>query len=132
MNTSIVNIKTGHPAIRIKLGKEMSINKKVLHALGNPANILFWWSRNKRILFIGDAHEITPLSFHVNDYYYTTKTGFKIEKSKLIQTILKIADWRSDVIYAVKGEYTAELNMVAFKFDDAVELEVETKVDSKA
>jgi hypothetical protein len=126
-NTSIINIKIKHPAIRIKCGKEMSINKMVLHALNNPENIHFWWSKSKRVLLISSALETTPLSFNINDHYYKTKAGFKIEKRQFIQTVIKIMDWRRDMIYAVMGEYIAELNMVAFKLDDAVKLEVDSE-----
>ena len=124
MNTSVLNIKSHHLRIRVRLGKKMSINKKVFHALDDPKYIQFWWSKSQKVILIGEAPEKTSLSFVVNDNYYDKKTGFKIEKNKFIQTIMKLSEWRSDMIYTVTGEYISELNMVAFKLDNAVELKV--------
>ena len=124
MNTSTLNININRPAIRVKRGRWMSINKRVLYALGNPANILFWWSESSRVLLIGDSPEKTPLSIKINECYYNTKNGFQIEKSNFIQTIMRVTGWHNNMIYAVKGEYIAELNMVAFKVDDAVGVEI--------
>ena len=130
MSISVLNIKSNQPGIRVRLGKEMSINKRVLHALGDPDRLLFWWSESQKVLLIGEAFEATPLSIKVSNRYYDTKTGFKIEKRKFIQTIIKIAGWRQDMIYTVTGEYISELNMVAFKFDDAEGMKVKVGVDS--
>ena len=130
MNTSILNINTSHPAIRIKLGKAMSINKNVLHVLGNPNNIHFWWSKSERILLIGVAQGKAPLSHEVSDIYYKTRTGFKIRKSNFLQAVMKITGWRQNMIYTVTGEYIAELNMVAFKISDARVLEVESEMET--
>lgn len=126
MNTSSLNINTRHPAIRISLGKRMSINKRVLYALGNPENIHFWWGKSNRVLLIGDARKKTPMSIKIDDCYYNTKNGLKIENRKFVQTIINIAGLCDDIIYIVKGEYILELNMVAFKLEDAVELEAES------
>jgi len=134
MSMSVLNIKSNHPGIRVRLGKEMSINKKVLHTLGDPDKLLFWWSESERALLIGIACDETPLTIKVNNRYYDTKTGLRIEKSNFVQTIIKIAGWRQDMIYTVMGEYISELNMVAFKLDDAECMEVspKAKVDSDA
>lgn len=130
MSKSTLTIRSGKPAFRIKLGREMSINKKVLYALGNPVNINFWWSESQRVMLISGATEKSPLSFSISDRFYTTKSGFKIEKSKFMQTIMKIADWRRDMIYTVTGEYLPELGMVAFKLDDAEEIEIKPEQEA--
>ena len=129
MNDSTLTIKTSRPALRVKRGKEMSINRKALYALGTPENILFWWSESQRVLLIGVAPEEAHLSFKISDRYYNTKTGFRIEKSNFLQVFLKIAGWHHDMVYAVTGEYISYLNMVAFRLDDAVELGAEAGTD---
>lgn len=132
MDTSILNIKTNHPAIRIKLGEEMSINKKVLHALGDPENIHFWWSDSQRVLLISDATQKTLLSFKINERYYNTKTGFKIGNLKFMQTIMNITGWSHDMIYTVTGEFISAVNMVAFKISDADEMKIESGSEADA
>jgi hypothetical protein len=106
----------------------MSINKKVFYALGNPEYIHFWWSESQKVLLISEAPENNPLSIKIKDCYYTTKNGFKIERNNFVQVIMKIAGWRPDIIYAVTGEYIVELDMVAFKLNNAEELEVEPEM----
>jgi len=118
-----MTININQPAIRIKMGRCMSINKKALYALSNPENILFWWSKSSRVLLISTTLKETPLSIKINECYYNTKSGLRIEKSKLIHTIMKITGWRTDMIYVIIGEYIAELDMIAFKVDNAIELE---------
>jgi len=123
--SSNLHIRTNRPAIRLRLGKELTINKKVLYTLNNPKHIQFWWSESEKVLLIGGVTEKTPLSFKINDCYYSTKNGLRFEKRQLIQTIMNVADWRSDTVYAVDGKYIAELDMVAFKISDAMELQIE-------
>ena len=114
-----LTIQLNQPAFRIKLGKEMSINKKVLRTLGNPEHILFWWNKSKRVLFIGTSLDETPLSFRIGPSYYNSRTIFKIRKRRFIQELMKLSKWQYNMIYAVCGEYISELNMVAFKLDKA-------------
>ena len=125
--SSNLHIKANRSAIRLRLGKDLAVNKKVLYALNNPKHIHFWWSESEKVLLIGKAAEKTPLSFKINDCYYTTKNGLRFEKRQLIQTIMNIADWRSDTVYAVDGKYIAEIDMVAFKLTEAMELQIETE-----
>ena len=125
MTDSTPTIRTNRPALRVKQGKEMSINKRVLHALGDPQYIHFWWSDSNKILLIGAAPEESPLSLKINERYYSTKTGFKIEKGIFVHKIMKIAGWHHDAIYTVVGEYISYLDMVAFNLSTAVELEME-------
>jgi len=125
--SSNLHIKANRPAIRLRLGKDLAVNKKVLYALNNPKHILFWWSESEKVLLIAAAAEKTPLSFNINDCYYTTKNGLRFEKKQLIETIMKIADWRSDTVYVVDGKYIEELDMVAFKLSEAMELKIETE-----
>lgn len=108
--------------IRFKLGAEISINKKVLLTLDSPCNIHFWWSMSKRILFIGDALEHTPEAIKVNKCYYESRNSFKIYKKQFIKTIMSITGWRNNMVYVTAGEYISDMNMVAFKIDDAEEL----------
>ena len=117
-------IRTSQPAIRLKLGEEMSINRKVLYALSNPEHICFWWSESHRILFISAVEEETPLSFKVNKRYYTTKTGYKVGRREFLQAVMSIAGWNSKMICAAVGEYIPDLDMVAFKLDDAEIMEI--------
>lgn len=119
MKAQVSNISKNYPAIRLKLGKRMSMNKKLFHELGNPANIHFWWGQSQRVLLIGSASGKTPFSFEINERYYAKRSSFKIDNSKLMQAVMKITDWRSDMIYVIYGEYISELGMVAFKLDDA-------------
>jgi len=120
------------PAIRLKLGLEMPISRKVLTCIGRPPHIHFWWSEPQRVLFIGAATEETPLSFKVWKRYYETRAGFKIRNVQFLQTIMKIAGWDENMICAVKGEYIPKLNMMAFRLDDADIMDVnsEAEVDS--
>jgi hypothetical protein len=109
----------------VKQGKEMSINKRVLHALGDPQYIHFWWCEANRILLIGGAPEESLLTFKISDRYYNTKTGFKIGNSIFIKRIMNITGWHGDAIYTVIGKYISQLNMVSFNLNNAVELELE-------
>jgi len=122
-NTSVM--KTHFPALRFKMGKDMSINKKVLRALGNPDHILFWWNESERVLLIGRALEKTSLSFWISDRYYNTRTCYKIKQHVFLRAIMKLAGWKCDMTYGVIGEFISELDMVAFKLDDAVKMDVE-------
>jgi len=114
------------PAIRMKFGTELSINKKVLYALDNPRYIHFWWSESRRVLLIGAVAEETPLSFEIKDRYYETRSGFKLKKPLFLQAIMSVADWHENMICAVKGKFIPELGMVAFMLDDAKEIEIES------
>jgi hypothetical protein len=113
------HIRTAQPAIRMKLGEEMSINRKVLYALGNPQHICFWWSSSRRVLFIGAVTEENPQSLKVSNSYYTSKSGFKLEKVQFLRAVMDIADWNKNMICVVHGEYIADLDMVAFRLDNA-------------
>ena len=124
IGATVPYIRTNQTAIRMKLGHEMSINKKVLYALGNPQYINFWWGEAQRVLLIGAAMEDTPLSFRIKERYYKSKTGFKIENSQFLKAIMKLADWNENMICAVKGEFVPDFNMVAFKLDEAEEKDV--------
>jgi len=117
-------IRVSDPAIRIKFGTEMAINRKVLYALGSPRHIHFWWSESHRVLLIGAIAEETPLSFRVRERFYTARTGFKIENRPFLREIMRIAGWHKDMICAVKGTFIPELGMVAFKLDEADEMEI--------
>ena len=116
------------PAFRMKLGREVSINKKALYALGCPEHILFWWNKSQRVLLIGVSPKETPLSFKISANYYNSKTMFKIRKHQFIKNLLKVAKWHRNAIYAVIGEYISELNMVAFRLDNAEILEFGSKI----
>jgi len=120
------------PAIRLKLGAEMPISRKVLISIGKPPYIQFWWSESQRVLFIGAATEEALLSFKVQKRYYETRSGFKIRNIQFIQTIMKIAGWDENMICVVKGEYIPKLNMMAFRLDDAdiMDVNLEVEVDS--
>ena len=122
------HIRMNQPAIRMKLGTEISINRRVLYALGNPQYINFWWSESQRVLLIGAATEETLLSFRIRERYYASKTGYKIERHQFLQAVMRIAGWHDNMICVVKGSYIPELDMVAFKLDDAEKMEVATSV----
>lgn len=130
VSTSILNVKTNNPAIRLKLGKEMSVGRKALHALGDPENIQFWWSKSQRVLLISDAQPATPLSFKVNDRYYNTKTGFRIENRKFLHAIMNITGWHHDMIYSLTGEFVSAINMVAFRISDANVMKIESGAEA--
>lgn len=118
MNTTLLNINMNQPAIRVNLGKWISINKKVLYALGNPENIHFWWSKSNHALLISSTPVKTPMSIKINNYHYKTKNGLKIENKKFMQTIMNITGFCDNAVYIMKGEYILEINMVAFKVKD--------------
>ena len=121
-------IRMNQPAIRLKLGYEMSINRRVLYALDNPRYINFWWSRSQRVLLIGVATEDAPFSVKVDERYYKGKTGFRINNSQFLQMIMELADWHDNMICAVQGNFVPELNMVAFKLDEAEKSDGESDV----
>jgi len=109
------------PVIRFRAGKRLSINKKALHTLGKPAYILFYLNKPQNELLIGVSDEMTDLSFKIKEYYYSsTRYGFKIENSLFVNTILKITNWNCNTNYTMIGRHIEGLNMLAFKFDDAV------------
>ncbi|MDR1270149.1 MAG: hypothetical protein LBK82_11550 [Planctomycetaceae bacterium] len=86
MNTSSLTIRTNQPALRLRTGKEISINKKVFFALGNPENIHFWWSKSEMVLLIGVAPknfapemiEITKITAGMEPVKIVLKRGKKL------------------------------------------------------
>jgi len=114
----IATMKSNNPAIRMKLGKELSINKKTLQALGQPEHILFWWNESDEVLLLGSVPEPTDLSFKVSERYYRTRSCFKIEKKEFLQTVMNIAGWNNDVTYTIAGTYMPELDLVTFQLDN--------------
>ena len=125
MKTSTLNIRPRCPAIRVKLGKEMTINKMVLHALNDPKNLQLWWSKSEDAILIGGVAEKTHASIGVGNYCYKTKQCLKLVSRKLLKTILNTTNWNNNAVYVIVGEYVPTLDMVAFKLNDTVELEVE-------
>ena len=125
---STLTIKSSNLAFRLKAGKEMSINKKVLRILGSPEYILFWRDNAQKVLLVGSVLYETPLSFRISENYYNSKTGFKIGKGQFIQAVMNIAGWNFNMIYTVNGEYIPELSMVAFKLSDAEKLEIGSRM----
>jgi len=114
-----MQIMRNQPAIRVKWGEVMHINKKVLYALDCPEHICFWWDKSQKVLLVAAEEEETPLSFRVVKGYYTTGSGFKTERKQFLQMVMNIAGWDSNMIYVVVGEYIPELNMVAFRLGGA-------------
>jgi len=112
-----VNIKGKYPGIRVSKGRVMSVNKNTLRSLGCPKHILFWHSTKENTLFIAAAEEQSPLSFHVADSYYQTKSGFQLENSRFIRAVLNCANWNRHTTCAVDGKYSDTLGMVAFCLD---------------
>jgi hypothetical protein len=113
-----VNIKGKYPGIRISKGRVMSVNKNTLRLLGCPKHILFWHSPKANTLFIAAANEQSPLSFHVADSYYRTKSGFQLENSQFIRAVLDYANWDNHETCAVDGEYLDTPGMVAFRLNE--------------
>jgi hypothetical protein len=101
----------------MKLGKELSINKKTLQALGQPEHILFWWNESDEVLLLGSVPEPTDLSFKISERYYRTRSCFKIEKKEFLQTVMNIAGWNNDVTYTIAGTYMPELHLITFQLD---------------
>jgi len=96
------------PAIRLKWGEILYINKKVFFALDCPEHICFWWDKSQKVLLVA-AEEETALSFKVGKGYYTTGTGFKTKRKQFLQVVMNIAGWDSNMIYVVIGEYIPSL-----------------------
>ena len=111
------------PAIRVKPGVKMAMNRNVLRALSNPRYIQFWWSPSKKTLLIGNAADNDQSSFEVSDYSYSRKGNMNIRSIVFINAIMSATKWHGCKTYSILGEYVPELDMVAFRTEDAVETE---------
>jgi len=78
------------------------------------------------VLLISCTSEQTPYSIPVDEHYYTPDGRLRIKKSAAIKTIMRVANWRHDAMYAVTGAYVPALNMVAFILSDEAEWEAES------
>jgi len=112
------------PAIRVKPGVKMAMNRHVLRSLGNPRYIQFWWSPSENTLLIGSSPEKERSSFEVSDYSYRTKGNMNIRSTMFVKAIMNVAQWDDHVVYSILGEYIPKLGMVAFRTNSAVETEV--------
>ena len=113
------------PAIRIKPGLKMALNRNVLRSLGNPSHIQFWWEPSKKALLVGSAPPDALSSYKISDYCYTVKGNINIRSTTFINAIMSATKWHKNKTYAILGDYIPELDMVAFRADDAVEMEVD-------
>ncbi len=110
------------PAIRVKPRISMSINKKVLRSLGNPQNIQFLWSESQRVLLIEGVLEENRYTLKVSTYCYSRRGNMLLRRSAFLNTLVSLTKWTDHMVYAVRGKYIPELNMVAFHICDAIEL----------
>ena len=108
------------PGLRLRFGKDMTINKRTLRILGEPRYIHIWWGESQRVILLAGAPEKTQYSFSVSAYCYTYFGKLRINTVGFIKAIMRVTNWRSDSVYMVCGEYIPELDMVAFKLDSAV------------
>ena len=113
---------SAYPTIRVNLGKKIFINKAALRCLGSPENIHFWWSESEKVLLISSAPEKTPLSHSVGKYCYSPRQRLRIQNRDFMAAIMKITNWRAGTIYKIMGEYVPEIDMVAYRINDAMEL----------
>ncbi len=112
------------PVIRVKPGVNMSVNKNVLRSLSNPTHIQFFWSKSARALMIGTAHSESDYGIGVSNYCYSRRGNMNLRSSVFLNAIMAITQWERNMAYALEGEYVPELNMVAFRIDDAVKMEI--------
>jgi len=114
-----VTIRGNCPGICIHSGQSMSINKSALRLLGYPNYVQFWHSPKANTLFIGADDGTSILSFPVNDRYYRSKSGFRLQNKQLICAVQNCAKWSRHATCAVDGEYMDALGMVAFRLDNS-------------
>jgi len=112
------------PIIVMRSGREISINKAVFRILGSPSNIQFWFGKSEKVLLIEGTSEKTQDTFIIGEWFYTyNRGGFYVRNCEFIKRILKFAQWKRKLVYKVIGEYIPEMNMVAFKLQNAEVLE---------
>lgn len=112
--------KSNKLILRIKNANEIGIYKSVLWSLGRPSNIQFWWSESQKTLLVGAAKENTDTSFPIPDYIYSYQNGLKFSGRKLLKTLCLLSELNSSVVYKIKGEFIPEIDMVAFKINNAL------------
>ena len=116
-------VVSSRPAIRVSPGVKVAINRNVLRALGTPKHIQFWWSLSERLLLIGSAPSQSHYSIEISDHCYRLHGNTNFRNSKLMNAIMSVTQWNSNMTYAILGEYDPVLNMVIFPICDAVESE---------
>jgi len=117
------SVASDRPAIRVIPGAKVAINRNVLLALGTPKHIQFWWSFSERLLLIGNAPSQSPYSIEISDHCYRLHGNTNFRNSKLMNAIMGVTQWSSNITYAILGKYDPVLNMVVFPICDAVESE---------
>jgi hypothetical protein len=103
----------------------MTINRKVLSALGNPDGVSFWLEKEKAILLISDAPENTRFTIEIGrSFYDNDNKDFTIEDDFFMK-IKDIVGWHKDTVYIVAGNYIPRLNAVSFNLYQADILDIE-------
>jgi hypothetical protein len=106
--------------IRIRTGKEIGIFKEVLRVLNCPPSISFLWGEDEKVLLISAADEGQEGSIHIPESHYNRRCGVRIINEKLMKIIDSLTGWKKGSQHKISGEYILEIDMVAFRIDDAM------------
>jgi hypothetical protein len=120
------------PAMRVKPGVKVSMNRNVLRSLGYPKHIQFWWADSEKTLLIGSAPSDVPSSLVISNYSYRVKGNINFRNALFLNSIAAVTKWQNGAAYSMLGEYVPELDMVAFRTESAVEMEVTANAQSAA
>ena len=109
------------PKLRLHMcrGQYITVYKDILYNLGSPKSFQFWWSAHENMLLIGRSEAKAHQSVNVDDYYYRTKSSFKIRERGFLRMIMILTKWDKDADFDIYGEYVPELDMVGFRMEKA-------------
>ena len=106
-------------ALCIRDRDEIRIHKSVMRALSNPVLIHFWWCEREKILLVGAANEITPMSIPIPERCQCHNNGVRFVNRKLLKEIRNLAGWKDGTAHQLPGEYIPDIKMVAFRTSDS-------------
>ena len=116
------------PFFRLTSGGSFTINKNALSILGNPQNVLFWYSKQRNILLLTAVEQPTAHSFFIAAYCYSSSNRFQIRTKAFTASLLRCAQWNDTNTYVVCGERVDQFGAIAFPLDKAMIEEVSLNV----
>jgi hypothetical protein len=123
-----MSIQRNDVAMRINMRREVGFNRNVMRLLGNPLHVEFWWAEHSNVLLVGAAKELTDKSIVLPFSTYTRCGAPFVRNVKLRRALKVLIGMEDDAVAIFHGEYVPELDMVAFRIEDAVGIEVTANV----
>jgi len=116
INQLIFNVR-GHGEIRLY--------RSVIHALGNPACVRFWWNENDKSIFVSAAKTAADSAANTAEDAAIVipngcrhhKNGVRFQNRQLLNCLNILAGWEKGSFHRLYGEFIPELLMVVFKLD---------------